>query len=349
MKIAAIRTDFKHHGKESGYKQVLKFMNPFKVFGLDQNVTSKNHKWWLQKYLWLYEFQLWKYRKEIDVLFIMYGEEFYRFSWRFLKKAKIVVTYHVPPDLLKMEILKGNQRGRVGQITHWLNKKRFSKIDAAIITNENQREILKLVIPDEKIHFIPLGVHLHSINEKLQVPVLNGGIDKEGRSVITVGNWLRDWEFYFEIVEAMPEVTFHLVNRNLKHFYIERTKSLSNLHYYPNIDDDRLYDLYRQVDFQFLPLTGIASSNALVQSLALGCPVLLSDSDDSGYENSGKFISTFKNRDIEDCKYRMVSLFNLTLKEKNDLSEKSISYASNYDWKNIAEKTLKVINRTMQK
>lgn len=335
--IAVIRTDFKHHGAHSGYKQVLKYLHPKYVFGLDQNVTAHHENRLLQKYLWLYEFQLFKYRKEVDLLFIMYAEEFFRFSWRFMRKAKIVATFHMPPELLAMELFKGNQRGRIGQLTHFLNKRRFSKIDAAIVTSENQRAVLKQFVNESKIHLIPLGVHLKPLLDAFDRKHLQHKF-MATHKIITVGNWLRDWDFYFKVVAECPDMQFTLINRNLAGPYKEMLGRYPNLKYLHDVDDATMFDEVLTSDLHFLPLQAMAGNNALLQSLALGCPVLIPDYEADHYRHQRDFIRVYEHSNLEDCISEIKKALALSAEVKDDISAQSVQYASQFDWKAIAEK-----------
>ena len=343
MKIAVLRTDFKHHGDNSGYKQILKFLKIWKIFGLDQNKTAAHEQRILQKYLWLYEFELWKYRTEIDILFVMYAEEFYRFSWRFLRTAKIVATFHMPPELLAKELFYGNQRGRMGQITHYMNKKRFKRLDAAIVTNINQKEILKKVMDEEKIHIIPLGVHIDKMKEfihnqkELEYNKLNS-------TVITTGDWLRDWDFYFEIVKAMPDVNFVLVNRKLEDKYRSRLNDFPNITFMENITDRDLFICFTQAKVQFLPVQSIAGSNSMLQGLALGCPLVLTGIDASQFHGNEGVIELYETKSIESAIERLRHFIALDAAESIITKEGCFKYANDHSWESIALQTQQVFN-----
>jgi glycosyltransferase involved in cell wall biosynthesis len=271
----------------------------------------------------------------------MYAEEFYRFSWRFMKRAKIVATFHMPPELLAMEVFKGNQRGRVGQITHYMNKKRFARIDAAIVTSENQKDVLKNVIDEKKIHLIPLGVHLKPLLE-----VYNKKHQKHSQSetpnIVTVGNWLRDWEFYFSVVAACPEINFTLINRNLSNEYKARLKEYRNIEYKHDVTDNELFETILHSDLQFLPLQAMAGSNALLQSLALGCPTLIPDYEVGHYKNQADFIKVYQPKDIENCILAIQSILNTPSEIKDNISELAVAYAQQFDWSEIADQHLSI-------
>ena len=128
----------------------------------------------------------------------------------------VVATFHQPPDLLEKEIIFGSLQGRVGKITHQLNYSRFDGLSAAIVTSSNQINVLEKKINRDKIHHIPLGVHLEELNSVFSKKQLNIKESKTEGYVITVGNWLRDWEFYFKVIEQCPKPELHSCEQAIK-------------------------------------------------------------------------------------------------------------------------------------
>ncbi|MCF8262738.1 MAG: glycosyltransferase [Melioribacteraceae bacterium] len=340
IKVLAIRTDFKHHGENHGYKQILKGIKPKFVLGINERDPEEKIPTVFKKYQWLFEFKAKKYENEIDILHILYGEDYFRWSARLFKKVPIVVTFHQPADSLEQEILHGNLRGRIGKITHQINKNRFQKISAAIVTNISQKEILTQVMDAEKIFVVPLGIQLDELNALYK----NRPKRKESEpTLITIGNWLRDWDFYFKIVEKCPDWNFQIINRSLGEQYKNLCESFPNVRYFENVDDDKVNELLLEADLQFLPVTGMAASNALIQGLGLGCPLVLTETEkDNQYNSEMDFIKLYKKGDTEDCINRIKSIVELRDNEKNILQDKANLYAQNFSWHNITQKTIDI-------
>lgn len=342
MKVLAIRTDFEHHGDHSGYKQILKYTNPFKVLGIvekDIHLTPRVK----QKYQWLHEFEIRRYKKEIDLIHIMYGEDYFRFSTSLFKDIPVVATFHQPPESLEKEITTGSLRGTIGKITHRLSKKRFEKLAAAIVTNQNQKLVLKRVMPESKIHVIPLGIQLLEINKFL----LDKKPNLDSQNVITVGNWLRDWDFYFEVVRKLPECSFQLINRVLPLEYVNLAKTLPNLTYFSNISDTEMYNLMLKASVQFHPVTGIAGSNAILQGMALGCPIVLTNFE--GESNvSDEAIFPYQRGYLEDAIRQIKGLLEMSKLEKLTLRNKAKAYASKFSWEEIAQRTKEVYKQVVK-
>jgi glycosyltransferase involved in cell wall biosynthesis len=348
IKVLAIRTDFIHHGEDSGYKQILKFTHPYKVIGINErDGLNHNSKLYL-KYPWLFEFSALKYRKEIDLIHILYGEDYFRWATSLFKNIPVVVTFHQPAELLEKDVITGDYRGRVGKLTHNLNKNRFTNLAAAIITNISQKEVLKKVLPENKIHYIPLGIHLDEMNKKFSdyISTHTNRTIKRG-TIITVGNWLRDWDFYIEVVKECKNLKFILVNRMLDEKYKNRVSDFPNLTYLENIPDDKLFNYFLESDVQFMPLAAMAGSNAFIQGMALGCPLVITDLGENSMLNHNLSISVYKKGNVADCVQKIQKVLDLPVEKLLELKHLANSYASSYSWEKIAKKTIELYKQVI--
>ena len=343
MKVLAIRSDFVHHGEHSGYKQILNYTKPYKIIGVNERSSVKQSKI-LNAYCWPYEFVGYRYRQEIDLVHHLYADEFFRFSTR-LFNIPIIGTFHQPPDLLERDVIYGDLRGRIAKLTHRLNKNRFKHLAAAIVTNPNQAEVLEKVMPKERIHAIPLGLHVDRLR-----PFFNA-IDeqKSKRQVITVGNWQRDWDFYFELVKQSPGLQFVLVNRKLDEHYRHMALEIDHLSFYENVNDEELYQLYAESDVQFLPIKGMAASNAIMDGLALGCPLVITDIGSSAYAQVDDIVKGYAQSDVSDALAQINSFINLPPSIRQDTRKACHVYAQQFDWKIIAERTLALYQQVLMK
>jgi glycosyltransferase involved in cell wall biosynthesis len=342
MKVLAIRSDFVHHGAHSGYKQILNYTKPYKVIGVNERSSVDQSKL-LNAYCWPYEFVGYRYRKEIDLVHHLYADEFFRFSAR-LYSVPIVGTFHQPPELLERDVLFGDLRGRVAKLAHRLNKNRFKHLSAAIVTNPNQAVVLEKVMPRERIHTIPLGLHINRLR-----PFYNLAMEQESKAqVITVGNWQRDWDFYFELVKKSPEIKFVLVNRKLDGNYQKMANGLSNLSFYENVDDEELYQLCAESDVQFLPIKGMAASNAIMDGLALGCPLVITDIGLTAFSGVNHIVKGYAQTDISEAITQINSFVNQSILSKQETRKACHLYAEQFDWKVIAERTVTLYHHVLE-
>ncbi len=338
-KSVAIYSNYKHHAKTSGYKQILNFTKPVATFGINYHV--KNSRFELS-YFYVHEFIAWfkTFGVKFSVLHILYAEEYFRFSHLLFFRKRIVLTFHQPPDILKQELESGNFNGRVAAITHKLLINRFRKISAAIVTSPSQKEVLKNYIPEYKIHIIPLGVDLSVCNS---LYAKHKSKPRQLNVFLTVGEWQRDWDLYVKVVNYClthcPELKFILVNNRLSEAYITKLKALSNVDYLSDVTDEELYALYVDATALFLPLKGAAGNNALNESLALGCP-LVSNIAFTQFKQYDKFTYLFG--EINEIEKICKQLNSLSETERLAMSEKANQSVQEMSWERIAQRTMQV-------
>jgi glycosyltransferase involved in cell wall biosynthesis len=338
---AALRTAYSHHANNAGYKTILEHTKPQAVFGKDERIpTTFDIR---RRYLWLYEFEVARYarKNQIDLVHILYAEEYYRFLGRLIRRIPIVATFHQPEDLLLKEVTSGGSMGRVSKLAHALNRNRFSLLAAAIVMTPRQKDILAMVMPADRIHVIPLGVdsaHLTQSFKTHQSP-------RNSKLIITVGNWQRDWEFYFATVEhcrsRFPEWQFVIVNKKLPSEYRSRINGFTNITFRDNVGDKGLHELYLTAAFQFLPLLGAAGNNALNESLALGCPVVTNVAPDA-YRESDSVVSVYPSSSVEAAVAAFQRYTSLQQIEQKAISQMANERSREYDWSVVASQALDV-------
>jgi len=336
----AIRSSYSHHSQNAGYKQILKYTRPLAIFGLDES-SNEVPKPYRNKYMWLFEWdalQIQK-RQQAQLLHILYAEEYYRFAWRWFK-CPIVATFHQPPDLLEVEISAGNSMGKVAGFTHSINKKRFEKLAATIVTTAEQKEVLKKVINPDKIHVIPLGVDIATISNHYE----NTSGQPLNHQIITVGNWKRDWDFYFDYVKHCqthkPNYSFVLINRKFTDVQLNTIKSLHNINYITNADDATLYKYLKESWVQFLPFSGAAGNNSLNEGLALGCPVVTNVTPQF-LTNTDAYIKNSA-LNFEGITNAMEYYFEMNLAQRLEIATIARNAVMVLDWKTTAEKTIEI-------
>lgn len=336
MRVLLIRTYFKHHSKASGYKRLGDFIENSVVIGYNELAFNQRLNWLLKRYRFIYEFIGFRMSlmRSFDIVHLMYGEEYFRFS-HLLFNSAIVVTFHQPPEILRQELQKGSAMGRVMHLTHRLTKKRFSKVSAAIVLTEPQKEVLKEYISEHKIHVIPLGVDIKGASHKMPL--------QRKQIVLTVGNWQRDWNSYLEVAKYFennyPDVKFYLVNRKLPQALTTKINSTANIHLFQDITDNELSQLYIESSVQFLPFIGATGNNSLNEGLSFGLPVV-SNILPSPLKNTS-FSKEYVG--FEDA-IELILLF-LTINDRLEwlsLSNQAYDYANSIGWESIAKRTLEI-------
>lgn len=335
----AIRSRYSHHAAVSGYSQILRFIEPVVEIGRDETAASGSSPG--RRYLWLYEWDAWREvrRQPIDVIHILYAEEYFRFMKMLCPRTPLVLTFHQPPAVLERELAHGDTMGRVYKWTHRLTRNRFRNVDAAIVTNPNQIPPLSRFIPAERIHHIPLGVavqRLITLSESLAEPAGR-------REILTVGNWRRDWPYYFSFVEwcrqHAPDLRFTLVNRKLEPHWAARVGTLDNLRYLPGASDDTLFSLYHEAAAQFLPFEGVAGNNSVNEGLTFGCPIVTNASLSFG--GGGTFMDVVP-LGHEACLAALRRFLGMGPEERLRMKAAARAAVSELDWSSIAARTMDV-------
>jgi glycosyltransferase involved in cell wall biosynthesis len=348
MRLLVLLTRFFHHGNNSGYKQLLKFTKPDFILGVNEESTDKNHGI-KGKYQWLFEFAALKHKSEIDLIHIMYGEDYFRFSPWLFPKIPIVVTFHQPYESLLRDVHYGNYKGRVGAITHFFTKKRFKKIAAAIVTEASQKLALSQVMDVDKIYVIPLGVHLENFS-KAYSKFLADGVPKEERQVVTVGNWKRDWQLYEDVVRHSEALSlgfkFHLVNRNLAPHMKEHLSNLGVV-VHDNVDDDTLKRLIYQSSAMYLPVTEASGNNALLESLALGVPVVMTNVLKEAQSLDDRVFSLHERGNPQDALMCLKAYLNSDMDTLVSISDICRQEAKRFDWPEVANQTMELYKKVL--
>lgn len=336
----AIRSRYSHHAEHSGYRQILRYTKPTIEVGIDERGPVPP-RGLLKRYPWLYEFVAWREacRTPIDLVHVLYAEEYYRFLKILMPSVPVVLTFHQPADVLERELLYGDVMGRVGALTHRLTRNRFASVAAAIITNETQLEPLAKVMPKQRIHLIPLGTsiaELVAIANRIPEPA-------QRTTILTVGNWRRDWHFYFDFVgrclSEMPDWRFTLVNRRLPSQWVARAAELRNLTFTPSVTDDELYGFYRTAAVQFLPFEAAAGNNAVNEGLAFGCPIVTNAP--LGLTHPGNYCR-MTTLTFSECRNAIAGYMATDAQDRQSLIQAAQAAISERDWSRVAAQTIDV-------
>lgn len=337
----AIRTSFAHHAANSGYRQLLRFTQPVAQVGLDER-RGRPPIWPYRSYHWLYEFDaaFLAYRLRVDVVHVLYAENYFRFLKLLCPSIPVVATFHQPPDLLESELRDGSFQGRIAGFTHRLTTGRFAKLAAAIITSEAQRSPLERFVDPARIHHVPLGVDAAEMMRAAdEIPT-----SPNPSSVLTVGNWKRDWNLYFEVVRASqrlhPEWRFTLINRQLPPQWVGVARGLKNLTFLPGVPDAQLFAAYKSASVQFLPLIGAAGNNAVNESLAFGCPVV--SNVDLGFGSDASGVVVNASSSVPRLLASIDRFLLASSPERTSVVEQSRQLVLQRDWAVVAAKTIEI-------
>lgn len=336
-KIVYVGFEFPHHkGTHAGYHQIKKVLNYDYVIDCQkyfEKCQSPVHAiilrvkrrivnkllgtnvvpWYLFRIIWLGLLH-----NNLTFHFI-YGENIF-FPWVkfFLRKGNVVVcTFHQPYSCFE----KDEKR-----------KKLILKSDSIILVGKSEVELFEKMTGMKNVFFIP-----HGIDTNFYHP--DPSIIKE-HVVLTVGNWLRDYEFADRIYMKLLSMDDKLIVNVVSNIHNEKklTKH-KRLHFYTGITDDELLRLYQSCEVLFLPLCRYTANNSLLEASATGCKIVISsDYQDNSYIPSSLLTLVPMDEDI--VVKAILELMNKSLYET--LS----SYVDeHYSWIAVADKIKSVLYR----
>ncbi|MFI1258970.1 glycosyltransferase family 4 protein [Streptomyces netropsis] len=188
---------------------------------------------------------------------VLYGDEQFWFSRH--RTGPTAVTYHQPPD----------QLARLLPIKVW--RSLAPRAEQIIVLDPHQQAFFSDLLPARRVHLVP-----HGIDTAAFTPV--DAPPQPGRPlVLTVGWWLRD----FTTLDAVHDLLHRHHGQDIELTVVTRQAASRPWHpaarILEGISEQELIALYQRAAFLLLPLTGASANNALLEALACGTPVVVTD------------------------------------------------------------------------
>ena len=274
-KIRFIRFRYSHHSPHSGYSRIAEYGE--KLLGGETIPVSKPVSPLLvrQRMFWRLAKGTPGYTREAmaaelsvarrvmserDCIYhFLYGETNYHYAGMLngLRDNHIVATFHLPPANIK----------KVVQIDWHL-----SKLEAILCVGTNQIDYFANFVDRKKLHFVPLGVDV----EYYQPPA--SFEERDPNLCIVIGENYRDFPTLRGVIELVayrcPQIRFVCVMPP-KGFPLVGTHP--NLELRSGISEDELLGLYRSASLMVMPLHDATANNAVLESMACGVPMVISD------------------------------------------------------------------------
>ena len=332
-KLVYIGFAFSHHkGTHAGYHQIREYLNYDYVvdcqayFDKSQFVCSKyslsrrlyrkvlgkvfgvsNIPWYLFRLLWL------GIRYNNLVFHYIYGENIF-FPWikKFMRRGNVVVcTFHQPNSFFQ---------------THDRWKSRIKKSDYIILVGNTELDDFKKMTGKDNVVYIPHGISTDFYKVDANV--------KKEKTILTVGNWLRDYEFadkvYRRLLDKHPDVNIHIVTLPQNKVFISESE---HIEFMSGITDEELRKEYLQSSVLFLPLKRYTANNSLLEASSMGCNIVVA----SNYPDNSYIPEQY------------LTIVRMDLTEAVDAIEKNFGRSYNmdlsnyikneYSWQVISQKT----------
>lgn len=274
--------NFSHHGRYSSYHHLLDFVRPGDR-KVDASLPSFCYSRWMnprgipiKKWRIMNEFRAWKLaeRRGHEWVHYLYPEHtHFHGGQRKGKKHKMLFSCHLPPEVLNQHCYPS------APLAPFIRG--LTEADGIILMSPDALEYYSKLAPQARITFIPHGIDIHHFSPSQATTVHQDGKLR----VLTVGNMLRD----FQRLAAVVRHVFEQKHGRVKFTVLASKANIENLRLLVGenawkivdglwgIDDEALLKLYRESDLMFLPLLGATANNALLEAMATGLPMLVSD------------------------------------------------------------------------
>ena len=257
MIVAFVRYVHAHHAYVSGFHQLVKWWP-----GPCECVDVGPSRW-----PWAIEATLITRgrRGRGKVYFHLYGESTYRVSGCLKREVDVVgAAFHQPPSVLEKMYLGASLYARV-------RARALRCLDFIAVVSRWQISFFQSIAPRVPVLFIP-----HGVDVSYFAPAASNRPRRSGYC-ITVGHWLRDWKVLAEAVELVdarcPDLSFVIVSESAG----ARAIRSPRVKLYRSISDEELRSLYWGAEFCVLPLKDSTANNALLEAMASGLPLVVTD------------------------------------------------------------------------
>ncbi len=271
---------FSHHGRYSSYHRLVDYREPGDV------VVDASLPRWLEKPALNpadLTARLWRRHCEAtalalaakgghDWLHYIYPEQGCRLLHKLGKGgSRVAMTCHLPGEIVGSPgFPQGFKRG-------------IQQADALIAMSPDIVPYYRHLVPRAKVEFIPHGVDVDYFRPP---PAGRCGSETSPDSpvLLTVGNMMRDFNTLARVINHAAKVRrailFRVVANRESISHLRRLldpAAFPLLETHRGIGDEHLLHLYHTSDLLFLPVTGATANNALLEAMACGLPMLVSD------------------------------------------------------------------------
>ncbi|HMP89036.1 MAG TPA: glycosyltransferase family 4 protein [Kiritimatiellia bacterium] len=265
---------FRHHGPHTAFHGLAKALS-------DQIVVDASPPWpswtphaieWRLNWRWLRwsENRLHQYYREADrrVIHYFFPENTMRRAAELKRHHALIATCHQPIERLWERKDDPDSAGFINGIR---------SADMIVVQCESHIEPYREFLPNAEITTIPLGMDATFF--KRSQPYRPARRPR----ILTVGNWLRDYATWAQTVKILhrdfPDLEVVVVANADTHALAR--KELGNIDfrvtYLRGISDEALRLEYEKASVFFLPLTSAMANDALLEALAMGAPMVVTD------------------------------------------------------------------------
>ena len=336
---ALFTTKIPHHSSHSGYEQLIKYVNADEVLARLRENTSQPLKLTIERILRRLSVSRWyqwdgietelktvdlsrRYGSDLIAHFL-YGDTAIGLLPYFKKwiKAKIVLSIHACPSDLA-DVLQ--------------YPKALKHIDRLVLLGSNQRSFfLNNGIPEANVTVVPHGIDLDYFKPSAANEPISDQFD-----ILIVGNWRRDFVFYRNLIEHIPDQSpfnFHIVTADFNRHYFE---GLANVTLYNKISDARLLHFYQQADAMLLAVKDAVANNVLLEAMACGLPIVCEKTGALPEYLGTDYRLFFEKNSVDEALSKLETVQDSAKQKK--ISKYLVERSKRYNWHAIADQLNKM-------
>lgn len=268
---------FAHHGVYSSFYRLMAYLPECELYHLTppaQQLVPKDFvRQWNHHWLKAGEWRLYPvYRRSSPQLvhYIYPENTLYRgLAWR-RGRHKVVVTLHQPHTALTAP----DAPGWTARLLDALRN-----CDGIAVLCENEVEPVRALTGAKEVRCIRHGIDTTFFRRTTSPAPAAANPPR----LLTIGNWMRDWPTWATAVHhirrARPDVIVDVIAEPYSHREARAAlgDEVSGVFYHTGIGDQQLKAFYERATLLFLPLKDATANNAVLESMAMQLPVVLSE------------------------------------------------------------------------
>jgi glycosyltransferase involved in cell wall biosynthesis len=272
-KVVLIDHRFRHHGAHSGYKQLSRYLTcsiakspsflrfvPDKVLYRLPGMSA-----------------LWYDRESVEtelalipslvfsrgrLFHFLYGENSLKIAPALNSCGwianRVIATYHQLPSVLSV-------RPRITVLA--------TQLDAVIVVSATQASYFNRLLSPDRIHVVR-----HGVDAEFFRPPDDRNNARDDFEILSVGSNYRNLDLHASVIRNLTKwstrIHFTVIGDD---YYRDYYRGIPNLDYRTSITDDDLRVCYQRSDLLLLPLKDATACNALVEGMACGVPIVVTN------------------------------------------------------------------------
>lgn len=284
-----------HHMTHSGYEQLIRYIDHSSVFYVKDFPRLSRITYPLRlarilpKSYASAHAELAALKSNETILHHLYGEDtlWLSFLRRFCERRHIIATLHRPPHVMNRTMP-----------VCW--KRSLRRLAGIIVLSPGQLSYLRSTLGenDARLALIP-----HGVDSEYFAP--DPKHDRTGDLGLIVGTYLREYKTLAKAMRIVsgraPSLRLGLVSR--------QRANISNVENFGRLSDRELLAYYRKASFVVLPFEDATASNALLEAMACGLPIVCPDLSAVRYYIGKDAPTTYKPWDYNELASKVLWLY----------------------------------------